>query len=83
MDAHKRTGILIEILSQTQDMYYIKDLSADISKVPFPVHNIKFIFTNTFEVPNKNQSIHTRVEGRVQTVSKRKGMRKQANSGFI
>lgn len=51
----------------------MKDVSIDNSKIPFPVHNMKFVLLIEFEVPNKNQSIHTRLEGRVQPFSNRKG----------
>lgn len=65
--------LVFKLFLNLQDTYYIKDVSIDNSKIPFPVHNLKFVVLIEYEVPKKNQSIHTRIEGRVQPVSKRKG----------
>lgn len=53
-------------------MYFFKDISFDVSNVTIPVHNLKFVLISILEVPGTNQTVRTRMEGRVQTLSNRK-----------
>lgn len=53
-------------------MYFFNDAVIDISNVTIPVHNLKFVLITKLEVTGTNQSIHSRIEGRVQTLTNRK-----------
>lgn len=77
MNSMKSYCAYIELSVNFQDLYYVKDFYFDVTKFPFPVHNMKFILHTIFEVPNKNQSLHVRIEAAIQPKSnKRMGRRR-------
>lgn len=66
-----RYGTNLQSSFNLQGYYYVKDFSLDITDVPLPVHSLNFIFLYEMIAPDTNQSLPARIEGRVQTVSRR------------
>lgn len=49
----------------------MQDFSVNITNIPLPVHNLKFVLLIDFIVPDKNQKMISYIEGRIQPITKR------------
>lgn len=49
----------------------MQDFAVNMTNIPIPVHNLKFVLYIDFIVPETNQKILTYIEGKIQPISKR------------
>lgn len=56
----------------------MQDFAVNLTDVPIPVHNLKFILLIDFIVPKTDKKILTYIEGRIQPITKRQLRSKSA-----